>query len=179
MARRAKKLTCATIAAALFVTALLCFQGSAESAAPGEDPAVARTRKTVRMLDDLYKTAVVLITKHYVEIDSDLPAGSAAIALFDAMKQKGWHEVRLLDATGDPIEENNSPRDEFEKTAVKTLTSGKDYYEQVVERDGKRFLRAATPIPVVLEKCTMCHDHYKDVKAGHPIGALSYTLAIE
>ena len=40
------------------------------------------------MLDELYKTAVVLITKHYVDVDSDLPAGTAAIALFDAMKEK-------------------------------------------------------------------------------------------
>ena len=31
-----------------------------------KDKAVERTRKTVRMLDDVYKTAVVLITEHYV-----------------------------------------------------------------------------------------------------------------
>jgi Na+/phosphate symporter len=36
--------------------------------------ALKRTRKQVKMLDDLYKTAVVLITKHYVTEDSDLPA---------------------------------------------------------------------------------------------------------
>lgn len=41
-----------------------------------EDPAVERTRRQVRMLDDVYKTAVVLITKHYVKEDSDLPAGT-------------------------------------------------------------------------------------------------------
>ena len=144
-----------------------------------EDPAVARTRKTVRMLDDLYKTAVVLITTHYVEADSDLPAGTAAIALFDAMKKKGWHEVRLLDATGQPIEDKNTARDTFEKTAVSQLKSGKAYYEQVVERDGKRYLRAATPIPVVLEKCILCHAHYKEAKKGEPIGVLSYTLLVE
>ena len=144
-----------------------------------EDAAVARTRKQVRMLDDLYKTAVVLITKHYVNDDKSLPAGSAAIALFDAMKQKGWHEVRLLDATGEPIEDKNSPQDEFEKTAVAKLKGGDSYYEQVVEKNGKRYLRAATPIPVVLEKCTMCHEHYKKVKPGHPIGALGYTVPIE
>ncbi len=144
-----------------------------------DDAAVARTRKQVKMLDDLYKTAVVLITTHYVNDEDDLAAGSAAVALFDAMKQKGWHEVRLLDATGLPIEDKNSPRDEFEKTAVAKLKSGEKYYEQVVERDGEKYLRAATPVPVVLEKCTMCHDHYNDVKPGEPIGALGYTLKIE
>lgn len=170
---------------ALVVALALLLQGlspprSTSAAAPKkDDPAVQRTRKTVRMLDDLYKTAVVLITKHYVNDEDDLAAGSAAVALFDAMKKKGWHEVRLLDATGEPYEPNNSPKDAFEKKAVKTLLSGKDYYEEVVEKDGERYLRAATPIPVVLEKCTMCHDHYKQAKKGQPIGALSYTIKVE
>ncbi len=144
-----------------------------------DDPALQRTRKTVRMLDDIYKTAVVLITKHYVNDESDLPAGSAAIALFAAIKDKGWHEVRLLDATGEPMEEANSPQDEFEKKAIAALKGGKGYYEQVVVKDGRRYLRAATPVPVVLKKCTMCHPHYEDYKKGEPIGALSYTLPIE
>ena len=131
-----------------------------------DEAALKRTRKQVKMLDDLYKTVIVLITKHYVNEDSDLPAGSAAIALFAAMKKKGWHEVRLLDATGDPLEKNNSPKDGFEKAAVKQLKSGKAYYERVVLKKGKPYLRAATPIPVVLKKCTLCHDNYKNVKQG-------------
>jgi len=143
------------------------------------DLALERTRNTVRMLDDLYKTAVVLITENYVHGKGELPAGSAAIALFDAMKKKGWHDVRLLDATGAPYEEKNSPRDDFEKAAVQQLRGGKGYHEQVVVRDNQRYLRAATPIPVVLKKCTMCHEHYKEAKPGEPIGALSYTIKIE
>lgn len=148
-------------------------------AAAVQPQAVERTRKTVRMLDDLYKTAVVLITKHYVNVESDLPAGTAAIALFDAMREKGWHDIRLLDATGQPYEDKNVPRDDFEKTAVARLKAGDAYYEQVVHRDGKALLRAATPIPVVLQKCTMCHPHYKDARPGEPVGILSYTLPIE
>jgi hypothetical protein len=151
----------------------------AETKTAKADPALERTRKTVRMLDDLYKTAVVLITEHYVNGKDNLPAGSAAIALFDAMKKKGWHEVRLLDATGNPYEAKNSPRDDFEKAAVEQLRRGQSYHEEVVERDHQRYLRAATPIPVVLKKCTMCHEHYKDAKPGEAIGALSYTIKIE
>lgn len=145
----------------------------------GDDAALARTRNTVKMLDDLYKTAVVLITEHYVNEDSDLPAGTAAIALFQAMKSKGWHEVRLLDATGQPTNEDNAPQDEFEKRAVKDLLAGKTFVEQVHDRDGTRYLRAATPVPVVMKKCVMCHDHYEQAKPGQAIGALSYTLKIE
>lgn len=148
-------------------------------AAEKPDEAVERTRKQVRMLDDLYKTAVVLITEHYVTENSDLPAGTAAIALFDAMKKKGWHDVRLLDATGQPIEKKNSPQDDFERGAVKALKAGKAWHEEVVDKDGKKYLRAATPIPVVLKKCVMCHAHYEKAGKNEPIGALSYTLQIE
>lgn len=144
-----------------------------------KDRALERTRKQVRMLDDIYKIAVVLITTHYVNDETDLPAGSAAIALFDAVKKKGWHEVRLLDASGEPIDDENTAKDAFEKASIAKLKAGESYYDEVVEKNGKRYLRAATPIPVVLEKCTMCHENYKSVKKGAPIGSLSYTLPIE
>ncbi|MEQ8790470.1 MAG: DUF3365 domain-containing protein [Pirellulaceae bacterium] len=145
-----------------------------------ENAAVARTRKQVKMLDDLYKTAVVLITTHYVTETSDLAAGEAAVALFAAMKEKGWHDVRLLDATGDPIEAKNSPQDDFEKQAIAKIKAGESWVEEVVEIDGQRHLRAATPIPVVLDKCILCHPHYEDFKKkGQAIGSLSYTLKVE
>lgn len=49
----------------------------------------------------------------------------------------------------------------------------------MVEKNGKRYLLAATPIPVVMKKCVMCHDNYADVPEGKPIGALGYTVPIE
>jgi hypothetical protein len=30
-----------------------------------------------------------------------------------------------------------------------------------------------------MDKCVMCHEHYKNAKKGEPIGALTYTLPIE
>ncbi|HEY3963319.1 MAG TPA: DUF3365 domain-containing protein [Planctomycetaceae bacterium] len=143
------------------------------------DPAVERTRKQVQMLDDLYKTAIVLITDKYVNDADDLPAGSAFQALFGAMKKKGWHEVRLVDATDEPLVAKNAPADDFEKEAIKRLLEGKAGYEQIVEKDNKRYLRSATAIPVVMKKCIMCHPHYESAKPGQAIGALSYTIPIE
>lgn len=165
----------------LVAVAVVClFLSSAGSAEKEEkDPAVERTRKTVRMLDDIYKTAVVLITEHYVNDEDDLPAGTAAIALFDAINKKGWHEVRLLDATGEPYDDKNVARDAFDRDAIKQLKGGKSFVDQVEKKDGKRYLRAATPIPVVMKKCVMCHENYADVKKGEPIGLLSYTIEIE
>jgi hypothetical protein len=151
----------------------------AVAAEPQEDAALARTRKTVRMIDDFHKTAIVLITTHYVDEKSDLPAGAAFIALFEGMKKKGWYESRLLDATGSPLEEKNRPRDDFEKKAIAELKAGKPYYDEVITKEGKRYLRAATAVPVVMKKCTLCHENYKDVKEGAAIGAIGYILPIE
>jgi hypothetical protein len=151
-----------------------------ESAEGRSDPAVERARQEVKMLDDLYKTAVVLITENYVQEDSDVPAGTAAKKLFEAMRAKGWHEVRLIDATGDPIEKENSPRKGFETRALDKLNGGASFFDEVETIEGKRYLRAATPIPVVLDKCIMCHDHYKKFKTdGRIIGVLGYTVPIE
>ncbi|MCA9247011.1 MAG: DUF3365 domain-containing protein [Planctomycetales bacterium] len=175
--KRIKFCTALMMIVCLVASSLATSMARAEKSA--DSAALERTRKQVKMLDDLYKTAVVLITTHYVNDEDDLAAGSAAVALFGAMKEKGWHEVRLLDATGQPIEAKNSPQDAFEKEAVAKLKAGDSYFEQVVEKDGKSYLRAATPIPVVLKKCTMCHDHYNDAKPGEPIGVLGYTLPIE
>jgi len=144
-----------------------------------DEAALARTRKKVQMIDDMQKTAIVLITQHYVKEDSDLPAGAAFIALFDAMKKKGWYESRLLDATGEPYEKKNVAKDDFEKKAIAELKAGKPYYDEVISKEGKPYLRAATIIPVVLQKCTMCHENYKKAKPGEAIGAIGYTIAIE
>jgi hypothetical protein len=152
---------------------------STVSAQSTSDPGVERARKTVMMLDDVYKTAIVLITDKYVHDEGDFPAGSAAVAWFDAINSKGWHEVRLLDATGIPHDDKNTARDDFDRRAIEQLKSGKPFVDQVEDKQGKRFLRAATPVPVVLKKCVMCHDHYADAKAGEPIGVLSYTMPIE
>ena len=54
--------------------------------------------------------------------------------------------------------------------------AGKPNYEQVSQKDGKPVLRAATPIPVVMEKCVMCHENYRGKKV---IGALGYTLPLD
>ncbi len=143
------------------------------------DAAVERTRKQVRMLDGIYKNAIVLVTTHYVTEKADLPAGSAFKKLFEVAKKEGWHEVRLLDATGDPYEPDNVATTAFEKKAIKELVAGKPYVDEVVVKDGKRYLHAATAIPVVMKKCVMCHANYEGVPEGKAIGALGYVVPIE
>jgi hypothetical protein len=154
---------------------LLLAQGTK---ADKSDAAVERTRKQTKMLDDLYKTAIVLITEHYVKGDEPAAAVAGKL-LWKEMKAKGHHEVRLLDATGSPLEASNVAVDEFEKSAVKEILSGKASVDRVIEKDGKRYLRTATIVPVVMKKCVSCHPNYEKVPVGKAIGALAYTVPVE
>jgi hypothetical protein len=162
------------LAATLTIGALASF---AADNAPGKpDAAVERTRQEVKMLDDLFKNAIVLIDGHYVKTPSDLPAATAAKALWAALKKDGWYDVRILgltDVIGDP---DDVPRDAFEQAAAKKLLAGETPQEEVVEKDGKRYLRVATGIPVVSDNCLMCHANFKGNKGN--IGVLSYTVPL-
>jgi hypothetical protein len=79
----------------------------------------------------------------------------------------------LLDVLGDP---DDAPKDSFEQAAAKKLIAGQSADEEVVEKGGKRYLRVVTGIPVVAEKCVMCHENFKGNKGN--VGALSYTVPV-
>lgn len=144
------------------------------------DPALERTRKTVRMLDDIYKGGIVAITDNYVTDKDMIPAGTAFKQVFKTAAEKGWHVVRLVDGLGEPLNDENAPNDAFEKKALKALVSGESkWVEEEQQEKGKRVLRVATPVPVVFEKCIMCHDNYEGVPKGQAIGALTYKIDIE
>ena len=67
-----------------------------------------------------------------------------------------------------------------EKKALKALVAGKTgWYEAEEVVNGKRTLRVATAVPVVFEKCVMCHDNYADIPKGQAMGALTYKITIE
>jgi Protein of unknown function (DUF3365) len=173
-----KILSVAAIASVIGISSFLANRPGQAADSPKAMSPLERTRREVRMLDDIYKTSIVLITTHYVDGKDSLPAGSAFKALFDAVKKKGWHEVRLLDATGDPYESANAPNEGFEKRAIAKILAGEATYDEVVSEEGKQYLLAATAIPVVMEKCTLCHANYKGVPAGKAIGALGYKVPI-
>ena len=137
--------------------------------------AVERTREQVKMLDDLYKTAIVGMTKTYVQQQLDTPAAIVAAEVFDAMKKKGHHAARLVDASGKPKSKTNLPDTDFEKKAVKAIKGGKAYYDEVGEKDGKPVLRAATVVPAVMKTCATCHG----VKEGTLLGAVVYEVPIK
>lgn len=160
-------------------TLAIALGGENESLSKPDQEAIERSHKTVQMLDNIYKQTIVLITDKYVHDVDDFPAGSAAVALFANVSKSGSHKVRLIDATGEPYDPENVARDDFERSGIKQLKAGAEIYEQVVLQEGKHHLRALTPIPVVMKKCVMCHDHYAEAGENEPIGAISYRVPID
>ncbi|TWT57273.1 hypothetical protein KOR42_06320 [Thalassoglobus neptunius] len=152
---------------------------SSQSVEGVDQAAVKRARQKVGELDNIFKQTIVLITDKYVHGDDDFAAGSAAVLLFKNISDSGETKIRLIDATGDPYEPENVAKDSFEKSGIKKLKKGAQQHEQVVVKDDSSYLRVMTPVPVVMEKCVMCHAHYADVAEGAPIGAISYTFPIE
>jgi Protein of unknown function (DUF3365) len=111
-----------------------------------------------------------------VKKPDSVAAATASKALFAALKKAGWYDVRLLGLTDVIGDQDDVPHDAFEQTAAKKLVAGDKWYEEVSEKDGKRYLRVATGIPVVSENCLMCHANFKGNKGN--IGALSYTVPV-
>lgn len=136
---------------------------------------IDRAREEVKMLDDLYKTAVVTITSKYVENQADTPAAAVAKDVFAAMHKKGWHKARLIDVTGRPKNKANVAKTEFEKKAVSEIKSGKAYYEEIGEQDGKPVLRAATVVPAVMQQCIICHGK----RDKNLLGTIVYEMPIK
>lgn len=162
----------AAMAAALVLVSMLRAPElqAAEPTKPA-DPALERTRDQVKMLDSLYKNAVVSITNKY----DGPPAIKVAKDVFAAMEKDGWHKAKLVDASGAPQNEANLPQTGFEKRAAEAMVAGKTYYEEVDGKGDERTLRVATVVPAVTKKCATCHG----TKQGDLLGFIRYEIPVK
>jgi hypothetical protein len=92
------------------------------------------------------------------------------------MKENKWHTVRLVDGLNDPINPDNLPQDEFEKSAMRDILAGKKQVDLVVEVDGKQVLRTMTTLPMALDKCVLCHANYAGKKV---VGGVAYEVPLQ
>lgn len=148
-------------------------------AAEGTNPnreAVQRAHDTVKLLDNVHKNYVVNITSTYVKARERTPAAHVAKRVFESIEKNGGPKVRLIDATGSPVNRKNVANSDFEKRAIVKLSKGETYVSEVGEKDGHPVLRAATPVPVVMKACIACHPGFKE---GELLGALTYEVPIK
>ena len=140
-----------------------------------KDRNLRSARRETKMLDTLYKTAIVSVTQTYVVDDSSTAAITTFQPVLKAMKEGKWHEVRLVDGLGEPINPDNSPKDAFEKRAIKEMLTGKESIDSVEQIDGKDVLRTMTILPMALDKCVLCHENYRGKKI---VGGVSYQVPL-
>jgi len=169
-------LTCVAMSLGILFATSLSGGEKAPAAAESARLDPEQARREVRMLDDLYKTSIVLINDTFVTDGNGLSAGEAGREIFAAMRKKGWHDARLLDATGKPRNDDNVARDAFEKRAIEKIAKGQAYYDEVVSEGADRYLRAATVVPVVNDKCILCHP---GTKVGDVLGAIGYKIRLK
>jgi hypothetical protein len=161
------------VAAAVAVCAVVALRPASRPAAAAEDdPALGRAREHVKMVDSLYKNAVVAVTDLYKE---GPPAIMVAKRVFKAMREDGWHDTRLVDVTGNPLNEANVPATDFEKRAAEAIRAGQAYYEEVAGEGAERHLLAATVVPAVHRRCASCHG----VDEGDLLGFLRYDVTVK
>ena len=116
-----------TVAAAGLLATLALAQLRAPSSAAGEkakgpDPAaVERARASVKLIDALYKNSVVQITETYVGEKKHVPAARVTQRVFKAMHEGGFHNARLVDASGDPVNEDNKANTPFDEGLRRTV----------------------------------------------------------
>ncbi|QDV35042.1 hypothetical protein [Tautonia plasticadhaerens] len=159
------------LASAALLTTMVARPTSADEGGEGDDPALDRARAEVKMLDALYKTAVVSITERY---QRGQPAIMVAKDVFGAMDELGHHSARLVDASQAPLGEQTSPETDFERRAAEAMRRGESYVEEVAGEGPDRRLLAATVVPAVHRRCASCHG----VEEGDLLGFIRYELPI-
>ncbi len=175
--RRSLSMAAAAFAVVLALGGLAVYVGAADKPEAAKSLlTLEQARREVRLLDDLYKVAIVYMNEVYVEDTSSIAAGETARDMFAAMREKGWHDARLVDGTGEPVNDENVARDAFEKIAVQKIKGGETYYDEVITEGSERYLRAATLVPAINDKCVLCHPGNK---VGDMLGIASYKLRLE
>ncbi|MFQ5863219.1 MAG: DUF3365 domain-containing protein [Candidatus Brocadiales bacterium] len=136
---------------------------------------VEEARTIVKLLDDVYKFWIVFDTRDHVENMGRIPSATVSKEVFAEMEKKGWHSGRIITATKNFFNPDNRPKDDFEKEAIQALKGGTDSFDRVEVVEGKKVLRAATPVPMVMKECKMCHVN---AKANELMGALVYSIPL-
>jgi len=161
----------AVIGASVALSIIRAATAASKPSPPVERVTLAEGRRQVRMMDELYKTAVVATHKMYVQ-DPGTPAAVIwAKQVINGVKGKGWPDARIFATHDRPLNPENTPVDDFERSAAAAFRQGKTSFEQVTPNE----LRYATDIRILDKKCIMCHVRSKE---GDLAGGVSYRVPL-
>jgi hypothetical protein len=108
-------------------------------------------RRTVRMMDDIYKAGVISTHRMYVQDPGTASAVAWAKQVLKEVKAKGWPETRIFTTSERPMNPENRAADPFERDAGLAFNQGKASFERV---EGG-VLRYATPVRATEKSCLL------------------------
>jgi hypothetical protein len=139
------------------------------------------TREVVSRLQD--QENVLRASEHFRDDRAlPLPAQMLRMGAEAAEKSRAGFSYALLSPW--PINRQNAPRTDAEKTGMKSvIETGKTYYGEE-SLGGARYLTAIYPDKAISDACAACHDAHKDsprhdFKAGDIMGGLVIRIPVE
>lgn len=147
-------------AAALMIATLVAAACGA-GATPAEEPssrgdrsaATAAARDRAELLHETIHAALEVVHHKYYREDEGLPIPAAVLkGVFRELAERQQVELRWLAVDAQAMNVEHLPRDEFERSAVRALTSGREAFESA--ENG--VYRRVGPITLSSE-CLKCH----------------------
>ncbi len=136
---------------------------------PGDDPhAVEVAQQATDSLINALLAAVLDVTNRTTP-ETVVPE-SQVISLLLANKKKAY---RLLDGTGNPINNKNKAKGKFEKDALEAAMMGETTQEVVGNK-----LRTVVPLPYAVANCGTCHEYEPEFAEGDYVGAISLRVQL-
>ena len=97
-------------------------------------PTIDEARKRARLLHTAFNGVLQVMHRDFFEEDvSDIPSASLQ-DVFDDLAENQGVKLRWLGVNAKTLNLDHNPRDEFEKSAVKSLSSGKREFEAVEDQ---------------------------------------------
>jgi len=146
--------------------------GAAPKAAAASNPSpvrlsLAEARRTVRLMDDIYRIGVLTTHTMYVREPGVPAAITWGKQVLGQVNAEGWPQARIFAASDRPLNPENNPKDAFEREAIQAFKQGKTRVEQ--QEPG--VLRYASEIRIGDKSCLTCHVRNKE---GDLLGGVSY-----
>ncbi|HEV2846994.1 MAG TPA: hypothetical protein VG477_19210 [Thermoanaerobaculia bacterium] len=148
---------------------------SASAHDAGHSPSNEQVAFAQRTSDLLLATLFAALTQEFDETTVDnVEEGKRSISLVFNDRNK---DMRLV-GTLDPLQQNNRPRDAFERKAHLLALQGQAY--TAVERvDDEWYYRRSIPLSNFRVECSYCHTNLPAGPTADPVGALMLRVPIE
>ena len=138
----------------VFLASLSARRGYGTAQTPGKElPNVPEARARARLLQETIHATLQIVHHRYYREDEGLPIPALTMkSVFAELARSTDVELHWLVVDGQAMNVEHNPRNDFEKKAVKALSSGENEFE-LVQQGTYRYVGAIT----LSNECLKCH----------------------